>query len=181
MTEDNEFFRFPPLPKDESPALASGGDSDGEGSSSGKTGMGGDIDFVPDWVGEALRTNMLWEFEAARNIIVNKTFKKMIKLTNLDTSFKISTTLNHFEQHPDMDYQGLYFALQKASFHNYQMSLSQLIEAFPEGTVIKWDIPVNIKSEIQNIQEAKKVEEEKQLEKIKKDKTKEYNKSDHMK
>ena len=180
MTEDNEFFSFPPLPKEEPPASDSRVDSEGDESSGGKTSVGGDIDLVPDWIGETLRTNMLWQFEAERNIIVNKTFKKMIKLTNLDTSAKISTTLNHFEQHPDMDYQGLFFSLQKASFHNYQMSLSQLIENFPEGTVIKWDTPVSVKSEIQNVQENKKVEQNHQ-EKIKKEKNKEYNKSDHMK
>lgn len=180
MTEDNEFFRFPPLPKEEPPVPVSRGHSDEEESSGGKTGMG-DIEFVPEWVDEAFRTNMLWQFEPARNIIVNKSFKKMIKLTSLDTSYKILTTLTHFEQHPDMDYQGLVFALQKASFHNYQMSLSQLVENFPEGEIIKWDMPVKIKSEIQNVQEAKKIEEKKQ-EDIRKEKNKEYNnKSDHMK
>lgn len=177
--EDNEFFRFPQLPKEEPPVPRGTGDLDDEDSKEGSSGSGiNDVNFVPEWA--EFQTNMLWKFDADRNIIINKTFKKMIKLSNLDSTKKILTTLNHFEQHPEMDHQGLVFALQKASIYNYQMSLSQLVEKTSENEILKWDIPVNIKLKIESNQEQQKIEEQKQ-EEIRKEKKEYNNKSDHMK
>lgn len=141
--EEWERFRFPKAidRSDEPPAVVvapSVPENMEEEEGAGEEGAGATAPPAVSPVLEPPEAGLEWKFVPESSSLRSPGLKKEVSLRDLNTASKIVRLLGVIQLRPEMIPVSFASALEQACLHRFNMGVDQLVQAYPNDTVIPW-------------------------------------------